>query len=81
VIAQAPPPTIDDLTVLRPDRARTARDRHWRLVRRRCGETTAARTWLAEVGLSVSQIALPDQPYLVARTPRGWRLMYAQRTG
>ena len=72
--------SVEDLTRLGPDRRGAPRARYFRLMRRRCGETTAERTFLAQVEIGVSQIALPWQPYLVARTRHGWRLIYAHST-
>jgi hypothetical protein len=57
--------------------ANNAPDRHYfRLVRRRCGELDAERTWLVLINLGASQIALPPQPLLFTRTATGWRLVY-----
>ena len=49
--------------------------RHYsRVIRQRCGERQAERTWLVLVELSAAQLILPRQPLLVVPTAQGWRL-------
>jgi hypothetical protein len=48
--------------------------RYARLIRNRCGELQAERSWLVLVHLSAAQFPLPDQPLLMVRTADGWRL-------
>jgi hypothetical protein len=48
------------------------------LVRRRCGELDAERTWLVLINLSAAQLALPPQPLLFMRTATRWRLVYSR---
>ena len=51
--------------------------RHYRtLVRRRCGELVAERTWLVLIGLSQAQLVLPDSVFLFTPTPAGWRVAF-----
>ena len=49
--------------------------RYGQLIRHRCGELQAERTWLVLVQVSAAQLPLPDQPLPVVRTAAGWRLV------
>ena len=48
---------------------------HYRtLVRRRCGELVAERSWLVLIHLWQAQLALPDSVFLFTPTAAGWRV-------
>jgi hypothetical protein len=65
---------VDEVVAISPV-AEDALARHYAgVIRRRCGERQAERSWLVVVELSAAQLVLPRQPLLVAPTAHGWRL-------
>jgi hypothetical protein len=65
---------VADVAMLGPGVSGATPRRYFKLVRSRCGETQAERTWLVTVTLSQAQLILDPLYFLTTRTKTGWQV-------
>ena len=65
---------IDDVVSLGPGVSGATPRRYFKLVRSRCGELQAERTWLVTVTLTHAQLILDPLYFLTTRTKTGWKV-------